>query len=61
MYLDTDGIILEPDDQCFRCQQIDACPLVEALLSGIVLMGSEDFRVKNCGLYDGPAPLRLVK
>jgi hypothetical protein len=52
MYLDVD-LHLEADDQCMSCEHFNrgvACPLLEALTSGVVAL-QMDVVVKNCGFY----------
>jgi hypothetical protein len=62
MYLDGEGLVtVDPVDQCYRCEHLQDCPLVHAVSEGMVSLAFEDITVKNCGLYQGPQPLKVVK
>ena len=50
---DAGTIEIEPDDQCDTCEfylRGIACPLLEALGTGVALL-TDSVMVKNCGFY----------
>ncbi len=65
MYCDDEGkIFIEDDDQCLTCENYArgvACPLLEALGSGIVYL-EDSMIVTNCGFYkEFKRTLKLVQ
>jgi len=64
MYCVDYTVYIEDDDQCLTCENYSrgvACPLLEALASGVVYL-EDSLTVTNCGFYkEFKRTLKVVK
>ena len=44
-------VIVDEDDRCFTCVNLDNCPLHEALQQEIAILKGEAYVVHECGVY----------
>ncbi len=62
MHMADDGLMIEHDDQCYRCQYFEPvprCPMIDLITSGTAELNGNT-RIKDCKLYLPTVQLRLV-
>ena len=52
MYQENGKVYQSVDDQCHKCTNIIKCPLMEALIQGMVVL-TDEVVVINCGMFEG--------